>query len=221
MSSPIKPTIKSEIIPILLLIISAVASVYFYSRFPEQVPIHWNFEGQVDNWGSRFTGAALIPLVTLGIYLLFLVIPYLDSRKERYSQFRKVYHFFKAYFVFFMTAIFLITGFNVLGANLPISFWVPFLVGVLFILIGNYMGKIKMNWFMGIRTPWTLSSEEVWNKTHRFGGKVFILGGILMIPMYFIPVSLRMPLFFAIIILIVIGTIGYSYFLYRSEQKKK
>lgn len=221
MPNPIKPTIKTEIIPILLIIITAIAAVYFYSIFPDQVPIHWNFEGEPDNWGSKFIGAVLMPLVMVGIYLLFLVVPYLDPKKERYDQFRKVYHFFKGYFVFFMTAIYFVSSLNVLGYNMPISFWVPFLVGILFILLGNYMGKIKSNWFVGIRTPWTLSSEEVWNKTHRAGGKVFILGGILMMPMYFIPASFRMPLFFIIIALIILGTVGYSYVVYRDEQKKK
>jgi len=221
MPNPIKPTIKTEIIPILLILVSVIASIYFYSQFPDQVPIHWNFAGEVDNYGSKFVGAILMPLIILGVYLLFLTIPYLDPKKERYEQFKKIYHFFKAYFVFFMTAIYFITGLNVLGYNVPVSFWVPFLVGILFVLIGNYMGKIKMNWFMGIRTPWTLSSEEVWNKTHRFGGKVFMLGGILMMPMYFIPMNFRLPLFVFIVALILLGTIGASYVLYRSEQKKK
>jgi len=82
------------------------------------------------------------------------------------------------------------------------------------------MGKIKMNWFVGIKTPWTLSSEENWNKTHRFGGKMFILAGILMMVQNFLPVMLRLPIFIISIAGLLFGTIGYSYILYLKEKKK-
>lgn len=221
MPNPIKPTLKTEILPILLLVMAVLASFYFYANFPERVPIHWNIAGEVDNYGSRATGAFLFPGILVGMYLLFLFIPYIDPKKKRYVQFRKVYHIFKAFMIFFMTAIYFIASLNALGYNIPVGLWVPMMVGLLFIVIGNYMGKIKSNWFMGIRTPWTLSSEEVWNKTHRFGGKVFILGGVLMMLMNFLPLKLRWPLFVTIMIIILFGTIGYSYVLYRQEEKKK
>ena len=221
MPNPIKPTLKTEILPILLLVMAAAASFYFYANFPERVPIHWNMAGEVDSYGSRATGAFLFPGILVGMYLLFLIIPYIDPKKARYIQFRKVYHIFKAFMIFFLAAIYFIASLNALGYNIPVGLWVPMMVGLLFIVIGNYMGKIKSNWFMGIRTPWTLSSEEVWNKTHRFGGKVFIFGGILMILMYFLPLNCRLPLFIIIITIILLGTVGYSYMLYRREEKKK
>jgi uncharacterized membrane protein len=87
--------------------------------------------------------------------------------------------------------------------------------------MGNYMGKLKPNWFVGIRTPWTLSSETVWNKTHRFGGKVFMLGGLIMIITSIAPMSWRLPLFIADIIVLMLGTVGYSYFVYLKEKKKQ
>lgn len=219
--NPIRPTLKTEVLPILLLVIAVLASFYFYAHFPERVPIHWNMAGEVDNYGTRATGAFLFPGILVGMYLLFLFIPYIDPKKARYVQFRKVYHIFKAFMIFFMAAIYFIASLNALGYNIPVGLWVPTMVGLLFIIIGNYMGKIKSNWFMGIRTPWTLSSEEVWNKTHRFGGKVFILGGVLFILMNFLPLDWRWPMFIVIMIIILFGTIGYSYILYRQEEKKK
>ena len=83
------------------------------------------------------------------------------------------------------------------------------------------MGKIKPNWFMGIRTPWTLSSEEVWNKTHRFGGKIFIAGGFIMMVMGALPDKLRMPIFLGTILVMTFGTFVYSYILYSQEKKQK
>ena len=219
--NPIKPTIKTEILPILLIVLAIISSFYFYVHFPERIPIHWNFAGEVDNYGSRTVGAFLFPIIILGMYIMFLFLPLIDPKKERYQQFKKVYHIFKNFMVFFMVAIYFITGFNALGYNISVSLWVPMLVGILFIIIGNYMGKIKPNWFMGIRTPWTLSSEEVWNKTHRFGGKMFILSGVLMVLIPFIPVNFKIWVFGIVLTLILSGTIGYSYIAYTKKKTKK
>ncbi len=221
MSNPVKPTFKTEIVPLVVMAAAIVASFYFYARFPERVPIHWNAAGEPNGWGSRATGAFLFPAIILGMYLLFWAIPYVDPKKDRYLQFRKVYHIFKGFLVVFMALLYFITGLYALGVNLPVSFWVPGMVGLLFIVLGNYMGKIKPNWFMGIRTPWTLSSEEVWNKTHRFGGKIFMLGGLIFLLMYWLPVSWRQPLFIADIILILAGTVGYSYWAFVQEKRGK
>ncbi len=216
--NPIKPTIKTEILPIFLVVLAIIASFYFYANFPEQVPIHWNVAGEVDNYGSRAIGAFLFPGIILGMYLMFLFLPLIDPKKERYNQFRKVYHIFKTILIALMAAIYFIASLNALGYNIEVGVWVPVLVGLLFIVLGNYMGKIKPNWFMGIRTPWTLSSEEVWNKTHRFGGKMFMLGGLLIALNSFLPVNYRLGVFIVAIVLVLLGTVGYSYVVYLKEN---
>jgi len=219
--SPIKPTIKTEILPIIFIIMAIILSFYFYANFPEKVPIHWNVAGEVDNWGSAGFAAFLLPAVILGMYLLFLGIPYLDPKKDRYQEFRQVYHAFKTLIILFMLAIYLITSLNGLGYSIAVGAWVPVMVGLLFIIIGSYLPKIKTNWFIGIRTPWTLSSETVWQKTHQFGSKVFIVGGILMMLEAIVPVTWRIPLFILILAITLLGTLVYSYWLYRAEEKKK
>jgi len=221
MANPIRPTIKSEILPLLVILISVIASFYFYAHFPPVVVTHWNFAGQPDGWSSAGFAAFFLPILLIGMYLLFLIIPYLDPKKDRYQQFRKPYHIFKAIIITVMTFIYFVASFNGLGYPLNVSLWVPGLIGLLFIVMGNYMSKIKPNWFIGIRTPWTLSSEEVWNKTHRLGGKLFIIAGLLMITEGFLPASWRLAIFIFIILLVTIGTFGYSYYLYWQEQKKK
>ncbi len=221
MSNPIKPTIKTEVLSIIFVLIPAAFSFYFFKHFPESVPIHWNIAGQPDNWSSPAFAAFFFPVLILGIYLLFLFIPLIDPKRERYEQFKNVYHIFKTVIIVFMSLIYFATSLNAIGYNIPISSVVPTMVGILFVIIGNYMSKIKSNWFVGIRTPWTLSSEEAWNKTHRLGGKIFILGGLLMASEAFVPLSWRMPIFVSIIILITVGTTGGSYIIYLKEQKKK
>lgn len=218
MPNPIKPTIKTEIFPIFLIIIPVIASFYFYTHFPGRVPIHWNFQGQVDNYGSPFFAAFFFPALLIFLYILFLFLPYADPKKDRYQEFSGVYHIFKGIIIFFMAAIYFIASLNGIGYNLPIGLFVPSLIGIMFIIMGALMPRIKPNWFMGIRTPWTMSSEEVWNKTHQFGGKVFIVGGILFALIPFFPASFRAPALIAFIITILFGTIGYSYYAYRKEK---
>lgn len=219
--NPIKPSLKTEIIPLVSLLAVAISSIYFYNHFGESVPTHWNFQGQVDGWSSRWTAAFMMPALSVVMYLMFLGLPYLDPKKERYEQFSKVYHVFKAIFIVFIAIIYFVVGFNGLGYNMPISSFIPAMVGFLFIVIGNYMSKIKPNWFMGIRTPWTLSSEEVWNKTHRLGAKLFIVGGLLMMFINAFPEKIILPLFVLIVTSLSLGTFGYSYYLYNQEEKKK
>jgi uncharacterized membrane protein len=220
MASPIKPAFKTEFIPVLSIIISIVAAFYFYAHFPERVPSHWGFNGEVNGWSGRGFGAFFVPVLLVGMYILFLVLPYADPKKERYVQFAKVYHVFKAMIILLLTAIYFIASLNGLGHNVNVGLWTPILIGALFIIIGNYMSKIKMNWFIGIRTPWTLSSEEVWNKTHRVGGKLFILTGFIMMVMYWLPDLWRLPLFILAITALSAGTMFYSYVLYRREKRK-
>ncbi|MDD5527949.1 MAG: SdpI family protein [Patescibacteria group bacterium] len=218
--NPIKLTIKSEFFSILLIVISIIASFYFYVHFPDRVITHWNLAGEPNGYSGRAFAAFFFPALFVGMYLLFIFLPMLDPRKERYAEFAKIYNVFRNLIIFILVVIYFVASFNNLGANLNINVWVPGAVGLLFIVLGNYMGKIKPNWFVGIRTPWTLSSETVWNKTHRFGGKVFIIGGLLMISAGLAPLSWRLPIFVADIIILLFGTVVYSYFAYLQEKKK-
>ncbi len=217
--SIIKPTLKSEIFPIIVLSATVLLSLYFYANFPELVATHWNFEGQIDNYNSKFVGAFTIPLLIIGLYIMFLVLPYVDPKKDRYQEFAKTYHIFKGLIIGFMSIIYVTASLVNLGYPIPIDLVVPTLIGILFIVMGNYMGKIKHNWFMGIRTPWTLSSENVWNKTHRVSGWLFIGLGTVMLTTPLLPKAIITPFFFSAIIITVIGSMAYSYFLYHKENK--
>ncbi|MBU1131115.1 SdpI family protein [Patescibacteria group bacterium] len=215
-----KFTLKTEIIPILIIIASIILGFYFYSVFPEQVPVHWNAVGEVDRYGSKLEGAFLMSIVAIGLYLMFWFIPKIDPKKEKYKQFENVYHIFKNAIMIMLFGIYLIASLNSLGYNIRVEVWVPISVGLLFLIMGNYMSKLKSNWFMGIRTPWTLSSDEVWNKTHRLGGKLFMIMGVLLMITPLLPYS---NIFLTLVIPIIIMSlvpIVYSYLLYRKIEKK-
>ncbi len=219
MNHPLKPTLKTEIIPIVLIVISIVTSFYFYANFPDQVPTHWNFAGEIDDYSSKEFGAFGLVTIIVGLYVMFLLLPYLDPRKQNYQKFIKTYHIFKGAIIAFMVLIYFYSGLAGLGYPVSIGVVVPATVGLLFIIMGNYMAKIKTNWFIGIRTPWTLSNEEVWNKTHRVGGKVFIALGLIMISGIFFPAQIYWKIFIISIFGGVFGTIVYSYLIYRKIQK--
>lgn len=213
MANPIKPSLKSEIVPVIFLILSLVASFYFYSQFPDRVVTHWNAAGQADGYSGRTFAAFFFPLFNLGIYLLMLFIPYLDPKKANYLKFKNIYHIVKGALVVFLSLIYFIVGLSGLGYKIPVSLVIPLGAGLLFIIIGYYLQHIKPNWFFGIRTPWTLSSDIVWEKTHKYGSKIFMLGGLLVIlavifPDYFI-------WFMILFIILVLSTVVYSYLIYR------
>jgi uncharacterized membrane protein len=218
---PIKPTLKTEIAPVIIVAISLILSVIFFLKFPERVPTHWNFAGEVDNYSSRATAAFGIPALLVIMHFMFLFLPAIDPKRERYEQFSSVYHIFRAVIMAMLLLIYMAVGLTGLGYKVPISVITPILVGALFIILGNYFGKLKMNWFVGIKNPWTLSSESVWNKTHRMGGKLFILGGLILMLEPLMPLSWRLPVFIIFLLLIIFATFIYSYLLYRKEQSIK
>jgi len=220
MSNPIKPTLKTEIAPLILIIASVILSFYFYARWPAQVASHWNFRGIVDGYSSSVFMAFFFPLLFIGMYILFWVLPYIDPKRERYAEFAKTYHIFKAVIIAALFAVYVATGIYNLGYNFNVGIAVAVIIGILMIIIGNYLGKIKFNYFMGIRTPWTLASETVWNKTHRVGRWLFILFGTALIVSPFLPEALGIIVFIAGAVIAIVGSFFYSYIAFIQEKKK-
>ena len=209
---------KSEIVCAALILISFIAGIYLYSQMPDRMASHWNISGDVDGYMSKFWGVFLVPLIAFGLFLLFLIIPHIDPKKHNIEQFRVYYDRFFIVIIVFILYIYLLT----LLWNLNVRFNLIQLMTPAFAVLFYYSGVVishaKMNWFVGIRTPWTLSSEKVWNQTHALGGKLFKITGIIaLLGIIFI----NYALFFILVPLIVVGiyTVVYSYFAYREETK--
>ena len=166
---------------ILVLIIMLLAGVIIYPYLPEKVPIHWNAAGQVDNYGSRPFGAFMLPFLTVGLYILMLVLPLVDPRRENYFKFLGAYRVIRLALVLFMAVLYGIVLTAALGYYVPMDRVMPVLLGLLFLLIGNYLPRVRYNYFVGIRTPWTLANEEVWRRTHRLAGIAYVLAGVISI----------------------------------------
>lgn len=198
-------------------------SGWVWTKVPEgqKIPVHWNIEGKVDRLGGKFEGLLLMPLVCLGTILLFTFLPSLEPRRLNLLRSLKVYKIFWIAIILFLFVIHVFLVGGALGKKPDIGHIVPIMVGILFIVLGNYMGKIRSNWFMGIRTPWTLSSDLSWKKTHRIGGILFVLTGILLL---ILAIAGSGKVFITGMIVIMGGVIiylfVYSYIVWRSDPNK-
>ncbi len=165
------------VISILLIFIAVAFSAAIYGRLPEQMASHWNASDQVNGYMSRFWGAFLMPIISAGMLVLFLVIPGIDPMKDNIKKFRDVFNVFIALIIAFMLYIHILTLLYNLGYALRISLAMIPGLAIIFIFAGIMMGKAKRNYFIGIRTPWTLANDTVWDETHKLGSKLFIGAG--------------------------------------------
>jgi uncharacterized membrane protein len=200
------------------LIITFILTIAMYPTAPDRVVSHWNAAGQPDGYMSKLWGLFLIPLIMTGLVGLFAVLPRIDPCKKNYEKFRNYYDGFILLFILFMLAIQVQIILWSTGYQVSPNITFPFLMGILFIYIGFLLGHAEQNWFVGIRTPWTLSSETVWKKTHEIGGKLFKLAGVIS----FIGVLAGEHAFLFILVpvfIVVVFTVAYSYFEYQKEIK--
>ena len=210
---------KQEWLSLLAIVAAFILSAVFYSQLPDPMPIHWNSAGQADNYAPRLIGAFLLPIIMIALYLLLLLIPSIDPRRKNIERFHETYVLLRNGILLFMAYIHIVVLYSVLSNQQTLV--VGFIVGgqgILFMLIGNYMPRMRSNWFMGIRTPWTLSSDSVWRKTHRLGGRLFILAGLLMLLTAFLRPELTIFVIVLAVLLASLVPIIYSYLLYKQEQ---
>jgi len=179
MKEKILSFIKKEGFIIAIIALTFMVSLYFYPSLPNKVPSHWNVKGQIDGYSGRFFGAFGIPFMNLAFYFVFIFLPYLDPKKENYEKFPSAYKLIRYSFHILFAGIQATVLLVALGYQINVGMFVGVGTSLLFVAIGNVMGKFKHNYFVGIRTPWTLANEEVWVKTHRMAAPLWVVGGII------------------------------------------
>jgi uncharacterized membrane protein len=170
-----------RIMAIAVVVISFAIALYFYPRMPEVMASHWNASGEVNGYMSRFWGLFLMPVISAVLLLLFIAIPNLDPLKKNINTFISYYDLFILVMLLFFVYIHMLTLLWNLGITVNIGRAMAPALGALFFFVGVLVSKSKRNYFIGIRTPWTLSSDKVWEKTHKLGGKLFKAAGILCV----------------------------------------
>jgi uncharacterized membrane protein len=209
---------KSKITILGIILLSLIISIYFYPQMPVKIASHWNAQGQVDGYMSKFWGLFLMPFILVGLALLFVAIPKIDPLKTNIEKFRKYYDgFIILFFVFILFIHFQGILWNI-GIKMSPNVIFPIGLGLLFFYSGILYENAKRNWFIGIRTPWTLSNDIVWDKTHKIGGRLFKIAGMITLLGIFFQ---KYTLFFIFIPLILVTTytIIYSYVKYQKEMK--
>lgn len=208
---------KSDWISLIILAVFFGGLIWIFPQLPVLVPSHYNVAGQVDGYLQKSTLAWLYPVFLIAIYLIFSLIPAFDPKKENYQLFWGSYLATKQSILLAIGLLIFSTLTNGAGlTHLPIEIVAPVIVGALFFAMGFFIKKAKQNWFFGLRTPWTLSSEEVWDKTHEFGGKIMSLGGLLIMAGTVFGPSISFWFFMVSIIFIVLLPLIYSYKLYKA-----
>lgn len=213
-------TRTTTILVLLMILGAAAAGLILWNQLPDQMASHWNVNDEVDGYMPKVWGVFLMPLVSLGLFLLFLVIPNIDPNKANIAEFRESFNLFIVLFVVFMLYVHGLTlawslgytGFRLSTALLPA-------VGLLFIFIGFMLRKAKRNFFIGIRTPWTLSSDTVWEKTHQLGAVLFMASGVLAFIGGLFGGTTAFWMLFVPLIGSVIFLLVYSYVLYQRETR--
>ena len=209
---------KKEIPFLAIALIPFVYLIYIWNRLPEKVPMHWNGAGEIDQYGDKKELVAVL-LLLVGInYFVFLIIPYVDPKQKLQNMGNKLNNL-RLILALFMSALAIYILYSVQQKTSNPVLIFP-LVGLLFAFLGNYFKTIKPNYFIGIRTPWTLENEEVWKKTHLIGGKLWFVGGLLMALTFVLPNKIQIYTFLAIAAVITIVPIVYSYLEFKKIKNQ-
>jgi len=203
-----------------LVIASLLCSVLLYDKLPDPVPTHFDAMGSANGFTPKPIGAFVLPLILAFVGLILSIVPRISPNKDFAINFPRVYATIAISILIFVFGAGTLALFNAMGYRFNVTRVIFPALGVLFVVLGNYMGKLTRNFFVGIRTPWTLASDEVWLRTHRVGGPLFVLAGIVTI----IAGAVLKPELAPIVLIAVVASVSlflvaYSYVLYKRIER--
>jgi uncharacterized membrane protein len=198
-------------------VLTLLGTLIAYPSLPTVMATHFDASGHVDGVMSSWIGAFLLPLVTFLVLLLFTAIPNIDPLKINIQQFRKQYDTFVALIMLFFALVQTLIISRNLGVMIDPMYVILPAVGVLIFYVGTFLPHTRRNWFIGIRTPWTISSDHVWQKTHELGGTLFKVMGVIIILGVFAP-SYALWIILIPIVIMLIGLVWYSYSVYEQDR---
>ena len=201
----------------LLVLLPLAAGLLLWNQLPEQLPMHWNAAGEIDGWGSRLMVVCAEPLFLLVIHWVCVVVCFIDPKNK--GQNRKAL----GLVLWICPAVSLLAGFMslsaALGMELRIEKLVPIFLGILFIVIGNYLPKCKQNYTIGIRVMWALDDEENWTATHRFASRLWVGCGVVILLLAFLPwAAVSLWIVLGLVLAATLASVLYSYIFYRKKH---
>ena len=211
----IKKNLPKLIITSLITLIPIIIGLILWDNLPDQVPMHWNINGEVDGFATKTQAVFVMPLVLVAFHWICVLVTLLDPKKQNIND--KMF----TLVLWIIPIISLLCNSMVyataLGHKISVEVIMPLFMGALFVVIGNYMPKCKQSYTLGIKLPWTLDDEENWNKTHRLAGFLWVIGGVVIMASAFLG---EFWLFFVVLVPMVIIPTVYSYILYRNKKNK-
>ncbi|MFA5013071.1 MAG: SdpI family protein [Candidatus Paceibacterota bacterium] len=211
---------SSNIVLLLTVAASFFIAVYFYPLLPDKIISHWNVYGKADDYMPKLFGLLWFPVLLVILDLLFVIIPKIDPLKKNIESFRKYFDDFILLFNIFFFYLFALTIFANLGFAFNMVWALMPAFAIFFYYIGVMMGNAKRNYFIGIRTPWTLASDKVWEKTHKLGGLLFKVGGILFL-LSMIDPFVGFVVIISYLLAITVFLVVYSYIEFKKEERHK
>ena len=206
----IKKNLKILIITSIVILLPALAGVVLWDTLPEQIPTHWNAAGEIDGWSSKAFAIFGLPLMMLAMHWLCVLGTAADPKKANHSD--KLIHLVLWIIPIISVVLFVFTYVAALGTEVRMEMVMPLLVGFVLTVVGNYLPKCKQSYTIGIKIPWTLHSEENWNRTHRFAGRLWLVCGLGIMLTAFVG---GFWLFLPIVLVMVLAPTVYSYLLHR------
>lgn len=203
---------------IVLAVVGFTAVVF--NRLPEIVNTHWDAHGNVNGRMPRWQAAWMMPMMLVAMALILPRLPAIDPRRANYEKFRPSYDLVINAVITMMAVIHVALLGVALGWPISIERIVPLLSGALFIVLGNVMPRARPNWLFGIRTPWTLTNDRVWERTHRLGGLLFVIAGVILVLTGFVSPAFVMPMIITTVVIAAIIPIVYSYFIWKQETSR-
>lgn len=207
--------LKTVLITCGVCLLPILLGIAVFERLPAQIPIHWNLEGEIDNYASKEFFVFILPMLMSGLQLFCLFMLSKDPKYKNYSI--KMFNLVIWIIPVITVVLALITYAIVFGYDIAINVVVPMLLGILFIILGNYLPKCHQNYTVGFRLPWTLDDEDNWNKTNRLAGYIMVFGGFLIVITSLFDIAHWAVMIFIIAIVIIPSV--YSYLLYRKKIK--
>lgn len=211
--------LKKELPIIGIVLTPFVYLAIIWNTLPEKVPVHWNYKGEIDRWGDKFSLITILFLLPVLIYVLMTFIPRIDP-KNRISLMGGKFYQLKFILVLFMSLIALLILYTTKERSINNPNLVFALMGAFFVILGNYFKVIQPNYFLGIRTPWTLENSEVWKATHLFAGKLWVVGGLLLVLGGLLLSTKFANAFVCILIIMALVPVLYSFIKFKEIQKR-
>lgn len=207
-------------LPLALIGAATAFSAAVYTRLPEQMPVHWGLNGDADRYGSRFEGAFLMPILMTVVWVLMRWLPTIDPRRANYAKFADTYELVVTSLLALFAMMHVAFVGTALGWPISVGRLAPALIGLLFLVIGNALPRARPNWWFGIRTPWTLSNDRVWMRTHRLGGYLMMLAGLVFLIAAAVPSPWSVGLAIAAAVAAGAYSLVYSYFVWKQETSR-